>query len=148
MRWWQEFRRLNWRTTPRSWRTASRISVDRFPGSWTRRRVPPVRWWQRSGADMEPLSRSIAPFRQTPKTRATTNCGTPRRSAPVFVLGCGRSGTTLLYHMILSAGDFAVYRTESNAINLLEPRFGDLSVSRNKKKLMEAWLDSRLGQLS
>jgi Sulfotransferase family len=77
-----------------------------------------------------------------------TNCGTPRREAPVFVIGCGRSGTTLLYHMILSAGDFAVYRTESNAINLLEPRFGDLNVRRNRERLMDAWLDSKLFTVS
>ena len=69
---------------------------------------------------------------------------TTRNKAPVFVLGCGRSGTTLLYHMLLSAGDFAVYRAESNAINLLEPRFGDLSVRRNKEGLMDAWLASKL----
>jgi len=71
-----------------------------------------------------------------------------RSKAPVFVIGCGRSGTTLLYHMILSAGNFAVYRTESNVINLLEPRFGDLSVPRNKRNLLEAWYDSRLYSLS
>lgn len=71
-----------------------------------------------------------------------------RSKAPVFVIGCGRSGTTLLYHMILSAGNFAVYRTESNAINLLEPRFGDLSVSRHKRNLLEAWYNSRLYTLS
>lgn len=82
----------------------------------------------------------------TPGTlkEATKVKGRARQQAPVFVLGCGRSGTTLLYHMILSAGDFAVYRTESNAINLLEPRFGDLNVSRNREKLMDAWLDSKL----
>ncbi len=73
---------------------------------------------------------------------------TSRRKAPVFVLGCGRSGTTLLYHMLLSAGGFAVYRAESNAINLLEPRFGDLSKPRNKERLLEAWYDSRLYTLS
>src|SRR6267154_6837180 len=73
---------------------------------------------------------------------------TPRNEAPVFVLGCGRSGTTLLYHMILSAGDFAVYRTESNAINLLEPRFGDLGIRKNKERLMDAWVDSRLFRAS
>jgi hypothetical protein len=67
-----------------------------------------------------------------------------RRRAPVFVLGCGRSGTTLLYHMLLSAGNFAVYRVESNVINLLEPRFGDLSVARNKRRLLKAWYNSRL----
>ncbi|PYX37709.1 MAG: hypothetical protein DMG81_13485 [Acidobacteria bacterium] len=36
-----------------------------------------------------------------------------RSKAPVFVLGCPRSGTTLLYHMLLSAGNFALYRAES-----------------------------------
>src|SRR5205809_6370734 len=75
---------------------------------------------------------------QRPEASAT------RKHAPVFVLGCVRSGTTLLYHMLLSAGDFAVYRSESNAINLLEPRFGDLSVRKNREKLMDAWLDSKL----
>src|SRR5438132_11876943 len=67
-----------------------------------------------------------------------------RGNAPVFVLGCGRSGTTLLYHMILSAGGFAVYRAESNVINLLEPRFGNLSIRRNREKLMDAWINSKL----
>jgi hypothetical protein len=71
-----------------------------------------------------------------------------RSLAPVFVLGCGRSGTTLLYHMLLSAGNFAVYRVESNVINLLEPRFGDLSVARNKQRLLKAWYESRLYTLS
>jgi hypothetical protein len=71
-----------------------------------------------------------------------------RSKAPVFVVGCGRSGTTLLYHMLLSAGNFAIYRTESNVINLLEPRFGDLSVARNKQRLLDAWYDSRLYTLS
>jgi len=73
---------------------------------------------------------------------------TARSKAPVFVLGCGRSGTTLLYHMLLSAGNFAVYRAESNAINLLEPRFGDLSVRRNKEELMDAWIHSKLYERS
>jgi len=71
-----------------------------------------------------------------------------RSLAPVFVLGCGRSGTTLLYHMLLSAGNFAVYRVESNIINLLEPRFGDLSVPGNKHRMLEAWYNSRLYTLS
>ena len=67
-----------------------------------------------------------------------------RSLAPVFVLGCVRSGTTLLYHMLLSAGNFAIYRAESNAINLLEPAFGDLSIARNKRRLLQAWYESRL----
>jgi hypothetical protein len=71
-----------------------------------------------------------------------------RSKAPVFVLGSVRSGTTLLYHMLLSSGGFAVYRTESHAINLLEPRFGDLRKRKNREKLMKAWLASKLFQVS
>jgi hypothetical protein len=78
----------------------------------------------------------------------TRSAKTSRNKAPVFVLGCGRSGTTLLYHMLLSAGGFAVYRAESNAINLLEPRFGNLSLKRNKERLMDAWLASKLFERS
>lgn len=81
-------------------------------------------------------------------TVSTKQQKTARNKVPVFVLGCGRSGTTLLYHMLLSAGGFALYRSESNAINLLEPRFGDLGVRRNKERLMQAWLASKLFERS
>jgi hypothetical protein len=68
--------------------------------------------------------------------------------APVFVLGSPRSGTTLLYDMLLSAGGFAVYLAESNVFNLLVPRFGDLSSRGNRERLLEAWLDSKLFRAS
>jgi hypothetical protein len=67
-----------------------------------------------------------------------------RSAAPVFVVGCPRSGTTYLYHMLLSAGNFAVYRAESEVFHVLEPRFGDLSRPENKKRLLAAWFKSRL----
>lgn len=69
-----------------------------------------------------------------------------RRQAPVFVVGCPRSGTTLLYHMLLSAGNFAIYRAESQVFNLLEPRFGNLSVESNKRAMLKAWYGSPLFQ--
>jgi hypothetical protein len=72
----------------------------------------------------------------------------PRENAPVFVVGCPRSGTTLLYNMLLSSGGFAVYLAESNVFNLLVPRFGDLSVRANREKLMDAWLQSKLFRAS
>lgn len=72
----------------------------------------------------------------------------PREKAPVFVVGCPRSGTTLLYNMLLSAGGFAVYLAESNVFNLLVPRFGDLSVRANRERLMDAWLQSQLFRAS
>lgn len=67
-----------------------------------------------------------------------------RSSAPVFVVGSPRSGTTLLYDMLLSAGGFAVYLGESNIFNLVAPRFGDLSVRRNREKMLNVWLGSKL----
>jgi hypothetical protein len=71
-----------------------------------------------------------------------------RNKAPVFVLGCPRSGTTYLYHALLSAGNFAIYRTESEVLHVLEPRFGDLSVAQNRQRLLEAWFNSRLFTLT
>lgn len=73
---------------------------------------------------------------------------TARNRAPVFVLGCPRSGTTVLYHMLLSAGGFAVYRSESNVFNLLVPRFGDLRARKNREELMDHWLRSKLFRVS
>jgi hypothetical protein len=63
-----------------------------------------------------------------------------RNAAPVFVLGCPRSGTTLLYHMLLSAGGFAVYRAETHVFNLLAPRFGNLVTLADRKQMMDVWL--------
>jgi len=66
-----------------------------------------------------------------------------RSKAPVFVLGCPRSGTTVLYHMLLSAGNFAMYRAESNVYSVLQPQFGSLRSESNRKKLLGLWLKSR-----
>ena len=65
-------------------------------------------------------------------------------TAPVLILGCGRSGTKLLYHMLLSSGDFAVYYSESNAFNLLGLRFGNLRYRKNRQKLLNMWFKSML----
>jgi hypothetical protein len=67
-----------------------------------------------------------------------------RSRSPVFVLGSPRSGTTMLYDMLLSAGGFAVYLAESNVFNLLVPRFGDLRIKVNRQKLLDEWLRSKL----
>lgn len=78
--------------------------------------------------------------RQTGAKKATAT----RSKAPVFVLGCGRSGTKLLYHTLLSAGGFAVYHAESNAFNLIGLRFGDLAHRENRRALLDHWLRSKL----
>jgi Sulfotransferase family len=73
---------------------------------------------------------------------------TKKKTAPVFVLGCPRSGTTVLYHMLLSAGDFAVYRAESNVFNLLVPRFRGMRSAEDRRELAEVWLKSKLFRVS
>jgi len=83
---------------------------------------------------------SVEQGQMSGSTEIAAKCG-----APVFVVGCPRSGTTLLYHMLLSSGGFAVYRAESNVFNLLSPRFGDLGVRKNRQRLMNIWL--RTGML-
>jgi hypothetical protein len=70
------------------------------------------------------------------------NSMSTRRQAPVFVMGSPRSGTTYFYHLLLSAGDFALYRTEARVFDMLEPRFGDLRKRGNRKALLDAWLPS------
>jgi hypothetical protein len=71
-----------------------------------------------------------------------------KNGSPVFVLGCPRSGTTVLYHMLLSSGDFAVYRAESNVFNLLAPRFGGMHSVSDRQKLLDLWLRSKLFRVS
>jgi hypothetical protein len=79
-----------------------------------------------------------------PPVTGGLSASSARSKAPVFVLGAPRSGTTYVYHALLSAGNFAIYRAESEVLHLLEPRFGDLSVARNKRRLLAAWFTSRL----
>jgi hypothetical protein len=62
---------------------------------------------------------------------------------PVFIVGCPRSGTSYLYHLLLSAGGFAEFRTQMNVFDVLEPIFGDLGIFQNKTKMMNEWLRSK-----
>ena len=48
--------------------------------------------------------------------------------------------------MLLSAGNFAVYRTESNVFNVLEPRAGDLSQAARRRELLDLWRPTRMFQ--
>src|SRR5712692_10824203 len=82
----------------------------------------------------------------TQKSSSVTGPPAARSKAPVFVLGCPRSGTTVLYHMLLSAGNFAVYRAEANVFSILQPRFGSLRSKNNLRELLQLWLKSKLFQ--
>jgi hypothetical protein len=67
---------------------------------------------------------------------------------PVFIVGCPRSGTSFLYHLLLSAGGFAEFHTQMNVYDVLQPIYGDLGVLRNKRKMMGEWLQSKAFEAS
>jgi LPS sulfotransferase NodH len=66
-----------------------------------------------------------------------------RRRRPVFVMGCHRSGTNLLYDTLLSAGGFAVYRGYLPIYEILVPRFGSLANPRNRQRIVETFMKSK-----
>jgi hypothetical protein len=66
-----------------------------------------------------------------------------RSTAPVFVVGCHRSGTNLLYDTLLSAGGFAIYRGYLPVYEKLIPRFGKFDKWSHRKRIIETWLRSK-----
>ena len=66
-----------------------------------------------------------------------------RKHAPVFVMGCHRSGTNLLYDMLLSSGGFAIYRGYLPIYKILIPRFGSMSSRSHREKILETFLRSK-----
>ena len=68
---------------------------------------------------------------------------TARKNSPVFVIGCHRSGTALLYDSLLSAGGFPLYHGSPYVHTTLLRICGDPSVRRNREKLMQLWLRTK-----
>jgi Sulfotransferase family len=66
-----------------------------------------------------------------------------RETRPVFVVGCHRSGTNLLYDMLLSSGAFAVYRGYIPVYKMLVPRYGSLHRTESRRKIVDTWLHSK-----
>jgi len=75
--------------------------------------------------------------------RVSTTSLSDRKHAPVFVMGCHRSGTNLLYDMLLSSGRFAIYRGFLPIYKILIPRFGSMEKRANREKILETWLRSK-----
>ena len=48
---------------------------------------------------------------------------------PVFILGSSRSGTTLVYSIVLSSGEFALYEAETHMMVKYAVKYGNI---RNK----------------
>lgn len=67
-----------------------------------------------------------------------------KKKRPVFVLGCHRSGTSFLYHCLLSSGGFAKYRSVTGIWDRLIPLCGDPAIASNREKMLKLWLRSKL----
>lgn len=61
---------------------------------------------------------------------------------PVFVVGAARSGTTLLYSVILASDAFPVYRAESRIMECAT-RYGSLTAERNFRRFAADFSNSR-----
>ena len=62
-------------------------------------------------------------------------------------MGSPRSGTTLLYHILLSSGCFAVYRAETEIFSTIALRF-NFSSAKDRRRLLDLWIPSDLFRLS
>ena len=66
-----------------------------------------------------------------------------RAQCPVFVIGCHRSGTNLMYDMLMSAGGFALYRGYLPVYKMLIPKLGKFDNPETRKKLIALWIRSK-----
>jgi hypothetical protein len=65
---------------------------------------------------------------------------------PVFVVGCPRSGTTLLYSLLVAAGGFAFYRKETFFFDVVR-RFPAFSTAAARERFIESFLQGYLGKV-
>lgn len=64
-------------------------------------------------------------------------------TAPVFVVGASRSGTTLVYSALLASGAFPVYEAETRLLNLCPAKYGSLRREASFRRFLSDWLRSR-----
>lgn len=63
-------------------------------------------------------------------------------SSSVFVVGSARSGTTLLYHILLASGEFAVYDAETWLLEKGQSRYRKLRSTASRQEFVKDWIDS------
>lgn len=61
---------------------------------------------------------------------------------PVFVVGAPRSGTTLVYSLLLSSGDFPLYEGGETLLLQCRSRYGPLRVDAFYRRFMRDWIAS------
>ena len=72
----------------------------------------------------------------------------PSQENGIFVVGCPRSGTTLLNSIIMSDPRCVVYEAESLLLDVCRPRYGRLTRDRAYRKFLCEWFASKQFQRS
>ena len=62
---------------------------------------------------------------------------------PVFVVGSSRSGTTLLYSILLSSGEFPLYEAETHLLETCPVKYGNIKNEKNYKRFINDWIKSK-----
>lgn len=66
-----------------------------------------------------------------------------KAKSPVFVVGSARSGTSLVYSILLATNKFALYPAETLLLRTCADKYGKLSHSANYKRFINDWLSSK-----
>ncbi|MCK5543097.1 MAG: sulfotransferase [Desulfobacterales bacterium] len=62
---------------------------------------------------------------------------------PVFILGSSRSGTTLVYSIVLSSGEFALYEAETHMMVKYAVKYGNIRKRKNYNLFINDWIHSK-----
>ena len=62
---------------------------------------------------------------------------------PIFVVGASRSGTTLLYSILCSSGEFPHYEAETHLLDICQIKYGDIKKDKNYNRFINDWIQSK-----
>jgi hypothetical protein len=70
--------------------------------------------------------------------RQTASC-----DSPIFVVGSSRSGTTMLYSILLTSGEFPIYEAETLLLSVCPVKYGNIKKDKNYERFINDWIQSK-----